>query len=91
MEQELRQEDELAPTLFNLALEYVIRKMSINSTNVLTSKSTQIAAYADDVNIMDRSMVVTKEVYVDLENRAREVGLKISIDKTKVSRQRSEN
>lgn len=50
--QELKQGDGLALTLFNIALEYVIRKTSINSTNILINKSTQITAYADDINIM---------------------------------------
>jgi hypothetical protein len=40
------------PLLFNIVLEYVIRKSNINTEDTFIYKSIQIAAYADDVNIM---------------------------------------
>jgi hypothetical protein len=48
----LKQGDGLAPLVFNIVLEYVIRKSNINTDGTLIYKSIQIAAYADDVNIM---------------------------------------
>jgi len=41
----------MALIFFNFALEYAIREMSINSENTLINKSSQLAAYADDINI----------------------------------------
>lgn len=50
-----------APTLINIALEYVIRKLIMNSSNILFNKGTQAVAYADDVIIMEQTMRVAKE------------------------------
>ena len=47
----------LAGTL--VVLEYVIRGTSINSSNLLANKTVQIAAYADDINIMSRPVSYT--------------------------------
>jgi hypothetical protein len=51
----LKQGGGLAPLLFNIVLEYVIRKSNINADGTLIYKSIQVAAYADDVNIMART------------------------------------
>jgi hypothetical protein len=50
----LKQGHGLAPLLFNIVLEYVIRKSNINTDGTLIYKFIQIAAYAD-VNIMART------------------------------------
>lgn len=44
-------------------------------------------AYADDINIMGKSMTAVKEIYIDLDKWFREVGLNINVDKTKVLKQ----
>jgi endonuclease/exonuclease/phosphatase family metal-dependent hydrolase/ribosomal protein S28E/S33 len=87
----LKQGDGLAPILFNLALEYVIRRIPVDTKGTLLFKSTQVVAYADDINIMARSLVGAKEVLVNLDSSAREVGLRINENKTKVMTQTRRN
>lgn len=53
------------------SLNYVIRKEAINYLKIITTyKSSQIAAYADDINIMERTFAAVTEVYVDMEDKA---------------------
>jgi sorting nexin-29 len=79
----LKQGDGLAPNLFNIALEYVIRQLSVQVTSTIFYKSVQIIGYADDINIMGRTKRAVSEVYGELKERAKEVGLNINVEKTK--------
>lgn len=54
--QRLKQGDGLAPTLFNISLEYVIRKMSVDKSGILFYKMNQNEAYTYDVNIMSTTI-----------------------------------
>jgi hypothetical protein len=47
--QGFKQGDGLAPLLFNLALEYAIRKLSVNVKGTLEYHTTQIVGYADNI------------------------------------------
>ena len=78
----LKQGDGLALNLFNIALEYVIRQLSaqVTSTTIL-HKSVQLIGYADDTNIMGRTKRAISEVYGELKERAKEVGLNINVEK----------
>jgi len=60
----LKQGNGLAPTFFNIALEYLI-------------------GYADDINIMGRTKSPVSEVYKELQERAKEVGLNSTVEETK--------
>jgi sorting nexin-29 len=73
----------LAPNLFKIALEYVIRQLSVQVTSTIFYKSVQLIGYADDINIMGRTKRAISEVYGDLKERAKEVGLNINVEKTK--------
>jgi hypothetical protein len=79
----LKQGDGLAPNLFNTALEYIIRQLSVQTTSTVFHKSVQVLGYADDINIMGRTKRAISEVYGELKERAKEVGLNINIEKTK--------
>ena len=48
----LRQGDGLACLLFNLALERAIRDSRVETTGTIFYRSTQILAYADDIDII---------------------------------------
>lgn len=85
--QGLRQGDGLAPMLFNLALEWVIRKTSVQRNASIATQSVQLLGYADDVNIVGRSFLAAKEVYVELKEAAKDIGLNINEEKTKVMQQ----
>jgi len=43
----------------------------------------QLIGYADDINIMGRTKRAISDVYGELKERAKEVGLIINVDKTK--------
>jgi hypothetical protein len=49
--QGLKQGDGLAPVLFNLALEYVIRKFPADAKGTLEYKMKQVVGYADDMSV----------------------------------------
>jgi len=79
----LKQGDRLAPNLFNIELEYVIRQLSVQTTSTTFHRSVQLIGYADDINIMGRTKGAISDVYGELKERAKEVGLIINVDKTK--------
>jgi hypothetical protein len=56
----LKQGDRLAPLLFSLLLEYVIRKLQIDTRHTLEYKSMQ--GYADDINLVGRSLRSVEEI-----------------------------
>jgi hypothetical protein len=62
----LQQGDGLAPNLFKIALEYVIRQLSVYVTPTIFHKSVQLIGYADDINIMGRKKRAISEVYTEL-------------------------
>jgi len=81
----LKQGDELASTLFNKALEDIIKNLSENNT---ISASKQIGTnnclcgYKHyDINIMTRKITTAKEIFTELKDK--EVGLSINMEKTK--------
>jgi len=76
----LKQGEGLAPNLFNIALEYVIRQLLVQVTSTIFYKSVQIIGYADDINIMGRTKRAISEVYGELKQRAKEVGLNINTE-----------
>ena len=79
----LKQGDGLAHNLFNIALEYVIRQLSVQTTSTIFHKSVQLIGYADDINSMGGMKRAISDVYGELKERAKEAGLIISVDKTK--------
>lgn len=65
----------LVPMLFNFALEYVTRKLQIDVNATILNKSVKIVEYADDLNILGRSVPALKETFLELEETVREIGL----------------
>lgn len=82
--QGLKQGDGLATTLFNLALEYAVRKTGVDVNATLMDRSAQIIEYADDLNILGRSVPAIREIFGNLEKAAKEIGLVVNEQKTKL-------
>lgn len=80
----LKQGDGLAPVLFNLTLESVIRKCRVDVASTLLNKSIQITGYADDLNIMARSVPDLKEAFSNIISATRDIGLVVNENKTKL-------
>jgi hypothetical protein len=67
----------------HLALEYVIRKLSVNIKGTLEHLTAQVIGYEDDICLLSRNVGTIEEVYQGLKETAVEIGLHISMSKTK--------
>jgi len=79
----LKQGDALSPLLFNLALEYTIRRVQVNQDGLKLNGTHQLLVYADDVNILGGSLHTIKENMEALVVASKETGLEINAHKTK--------
>jgi hypothetical protein len=76
--QGLRQGDVLSTLLFNVVLEVIVRRATLQTTGTIFNKETQLHAYADDIDIFGRSQSAIRDAYLVLEREAAKVGLKIN-------------
>src|SRR5215831_10162697 len=79
----LKQGDALSPLLFNLALDYAIRRVQEKQDGLKLNGTHQLLAYADDVNILGGSVHTVKENAEALVAATKEIGLEVNADKTK--------
>jgi len=73
----------MACLLFNITLEYTIRKSGIQTRGTTTYESVQIMAYDNDTIIVGRSLASMTEAFQLLEKASKEVGLVLNEGKTK--------
>ena len=69
--------------LYNFALEYAIRMDQVIQNGLKLNVTIQLLVYADDVNILGRSIHTIKKNAEALIFTGKEVGLEVKEDKTK--------
>ena len=79
----LKQGDGLTPLLFNLLLEYAVKRVQVKQHGLQLYGTHQILVYADDVNILGGSVNTIKENTEALVVASKETGLEVNADKTK--------
>jgi hypothetical protein len=81
----LKKGNSLSPLLFNLALEYAIRKVQENQVGLKLNGTHQPLVYADDMNLPGDYIDITKKSTQTLIDANKEVALKVNTEKTKYS------
>jgi len=75
--------DPLSPVLFNLALQKVIQSIKMVPSGIKIGKEQlNILAYTDDIALIGKNEI-KKKLFVEMENIARNFGLRINQEKTK--------
>lgn len=80
--QGFRQGDALSCNLFNICLEVIVRR-DIRTSSTIITRSVQLLAYAEDMDIASRNINDLKTSYTNISSSAASIGLKINIEKTK--------
>jgi hypothetical protein len=78
-----KQEDALLPLLFNVALEYAIRKVQENQMGLKFNGTHKLLAFADDVNLLGDNIDIINKNTETLIDASKEVGLEVKVEKTK--------
>jgi len=74
--------DSLVCLLFNITLEYAIRKSGLQTRGTIFYKPVHLTAYAYDIDVIGRSLASMKDAFQLLEEASKEVGL-VNEGKTK--------
>lgn len=80
----LKQGDGLSCAPFIIALAKAMRTAGIADRGTILNRSIQILGYADDVDIIRRSIVEVREAFFKIQEAAENLGLRVNEDKTKL-------
>ena len=78
-----RQGDPLSCDLFNFLMESVLRKAGVHRNGTIFYKSVQLLAYADDIDIIGRTMRDVTAAFSAIERESAKMGLAVNEGKTK--------
>jgi hypothetical protein len=80
----LKKGDFLSPVLSNLALQKLIQSIQMVPSGIKIGKEQlNISAYADDIVLIGKNGIEIRQLFVGMENTARNLGLQINQEKTK--------
>ena len=79
----IRQGDSLSTLLFNIGLEHIMRKITINPGGTIFNRMFQYLAFADDVVILSRNLTSLDEILKVIQEETNLSGLEINNTKTK--------
>ena len=75
----MKQGDSLSPILFNLALQKVIQSIKMVPSGIKIGKEQlNVTAYADDIAVIGKNKIEIRQLFVEIENIARKLGLHIN-------------
>ena len=77
----------LSPCLFNLYAEYILRNAGLDKAQagiMIARRNITNLRYADDTTLMAESKEELKNFLVKVKEESEKVGLKLSIQKTKI-------
>jgi hypothetical protein len=75
--------DSLSPPLFNITLEYAVRKVQESQVGLKLNGTHQMLAYADVVNLRGDNVDTIEKSRETLIGASKDVGLEINIEKIK--------
>jgi len=79
----LKQSDSLSPILFNLALQKVIQSIKMVPSGMkIGSQQLNVLAYADDIVLIGKNKIELRQLFAEIENIARKLGLNLNQRKT---------
>jgi len=79
----VKQEDALSLLVFKFAFEYAIRRVQVNQEGLKLNGTHQPLVYADNANILGRSIHAIKKNTAFLVVTCQEIGLEVNAEKTK--------
>ena len=79
----LKQDDALSPLLFTFAVEYATERVQVHQDELKLNGTHQLLVYADNVNILGRSIHTIKKNAEALVVASKETVLEVNADKTK--------
>jgi hypothetical protein len=77
-----RQGDVLSLLLFNFASDYAIRRVQVNQDGLKLNGTRRLLVYADNINILGRSLPTIKENTEALVVASKEIELEVTAVKT---------
>jgi len=76
-----KQGDALLPLLFNFAWQFAIRRVQVNQDGLKLNGTNQLLVYADDVNLLGRSIMLERKRQILVGSK--KIGIGKNVDTTK--------